>query len=713
MASIVHSVNQSSINERQTVCWSVDDRLAVSADRDIIIMKLDVFGGQSSFKGSEVSVKVQYSVADLAPTPDPWAQLRQHVQGASPGVQREVKQRWTYSQVGKEPVASCWTSLQWSPLGLAPNNRTVLAGVTSDHRLILMGLCASGQQWVQLADLGNHLLQQQEVGQGEATPESAQQSRLSRERCDAILTSTSSNMAGLAAVQVQWSQVMEGGGGRCALLFVAMKNGDIITCRISLPCVNIDSCVVVDRRTALTDSTVCSLAWTPVSGDVNTGVLGVGYTDGRVEALCYSLDPGSHLDASPYHSSLLLHTSDHLPVSALAWLTPTQGSLTLLGSKEQTTLAQMLTVGCHSNKWAGEEERGQRWRMELGPCCQVALGNSMAAFGIAVVGDTVVMTADDHVYHLAVNTSTTEVGVRRVGETVFQHDHGDWGCVSLALSPNGALVVALFRPLFAFNHLHEDFRCPVKVHIHPVNADWDSLASLTSSAIVNDMSPALTDIMQLACHTLHREPITVETVTMVIDRLKSSPYSDCPVGWKVARYVLLVLKRLCEKKELNEQTDRVGSALQQVTEVLLCHQVRHMCQVLGQSTVKSSDVLPLHMMLHWIKWSEQRSEVIGSELISQLSAVVGGSQPEVCLLCDGDLDLKDGVTATCDNKHLFGLCCHTLAVCTAVAYQCCMTCGALALSVHTLKGIPGVAGWYNRCSLCQSFLYSTSTSIRF
>ena len=39
---------------------------------------------------------------------------------------------------------------------------------------------------------------------------------------------------------------------------------------------------------------------------------------------------------------------------------------------------------------------------------------------------------------------------------------------------------------------------------------------------------------------------------------------------------------------------------------------------------------------------------------------------------------------------LTGLCCHTMSVCDKVPYQCCSTCGALALSAKQLKGNPAL-----------------------
>ncbi|KAL8615424.1 hypothetical protein ACOMHN_036244 [Nucella lapillus] len=118
-------------------------------------------------------------------------------------------------------------------------------------------------------------------------------------------------------------------------------------------------------------------------------------------------------------------------------------------------------------------------------------------------------------------------------------------------------------------------------------------------------------------------------------------------------------------------------------------------------------------MLTWVQQSGQRSEVIGSELVGQLRSFVGEPQTETCVLCDSAMDLTNGTAAMCINNHKFGVCCHTLAVCQNLTYQCCVTCGAISLSAKILKWLPWVGDDFNRCSLCQSFLYSVNSSIRF
>ncbi|KAL8615423.1 hypothetical protein ACOMHN_036243 [Nucella lapillus] len=729
--------------EGQNVSWSLDDRLAVSSDKDIIIMKLDVFHGGVPFTGTEVKTQAVFSTTSLTDRPNNlWPNLRHHLRNATRDVKRELRQRWTYGGLTRQQSPPCWTSLAWSPPGLAPYNRTVLAGVTSDHRLTISGLSTSGKPWVQLADLGDQLIFQYQQEQSSHEQEGKEEREEEREveeeekedregsvymkRCGAAAMAAFIDMTGLAPVDVMWPHVMNGGcrfvnssgdtvfiivtetsdvwcvadvmwshvmegekaQGRCVLLFAAMKNGDIVTWNISLPCVGIESCCLVDRQRTSFEGTVCSLAWTAVPTMTGAGrgqeemknmsidgivcslawtavptmtgagrgqeemknmsidgiVCSLAWTavptmtgasrgqekmknmsiDGTVCSLAWtavptmtgagrgagrgqeemknmsidgtvcslaccahhdrsSVDPSGPVDASPHLFTHSLHPEpDHLPVSALAWVTDAQDRLIVLSCKKDTLCAQLVSVNRHGNGDCGEGEGSGGWRMEMGACCRVAMGNGQEEAKLAVAGDTVVLASGTHIYHLAVRASSpTEVGVECVGEVVLQHRLEDpWACVSLALSPNTALVMALCRPWFAYNHLNDNFRCPIKAHISPLTAGWASLARLMSPLIASKMSTTLTDILQLACHTLLQGPVTKDTVTMAMLRLKSSPFSDNHVGWRVSRYLLSVLKSVCEELQLTDQVAMVMSAQQELTDRLLCHQISRVCGAL-------------------------------------------------------------------------------------------------------------------------------------
>ncbi|KAK7109948.1 uncharacterized protein [Littorina saxatilis] len=709
---------------RQSLSWSHDDRIAISADKEIMILSLDA---SPSIKCEfRVSAKVKLSTAELTDKREtPWTTLEDDV---LPFAKREKRsaflKKWTYSALAfEEQVTQTWNRLSWSPAGV--NDRSVLAALTTDHHISIFGQSSSNSKWTQLADLGDHLLKHH--FQDFQSEEKQQKTK------EEYLAVVCNQMLSIAAVELAWSSVFEGlqsegGTANFVLLFVGMRNGDVVSWKISLPMEGVESCTVVGRQSSHKESSVLSLAWTTLPENKNSGLLAVGYADGQVECQWYHHDPAAPADQSLHRCTQVIQGQvDWMPVSALTWTTHPQLGLTLLCTKEQITWTY--TISPHScspaldtdctmmkEEPSGEDRISDGGRIEVTGSSQTRLGNWLPASGLQTVGDTVVMASEDGSVALLLVTGSRQDPVVKIKRKLeFQLEETGMGCISVSLSPNTAMCTALFRPNFAVNHLSVRFRIPIHAHICLVHTpDWTTLEQMLAPDKVGELTASRIDILEFARRILCNEAISEETIESLTQRLLASPYADTVFGRMVTRHLLSTLCSMCIKHKLTAQVPAVEVSQHKMTDILLCQQIRSIWNIIHSQvlSVDDKDLSVLNTMLNWVRGSNERAELVGSEVMNRLTSAISEPKPDTCVLCDGEMSFSGSAVVTCPNSHSFGLCCHTLSVCNTVRYQCCTTCGVLALLPKQLKGHKWLPGNPIMCTLCNSFMYNTTTGLR-
>ncbi|XP_025094758.1 uncharacterized protein LOC112564274 isoform X2 [Pomacea canaliculata] len=674
---------------RQNVSWSKDNKIAVNVDKELYILKLDCSPQQTN-TGFNMRVAQTFSAANLGEKHIPWKNLEDILKNADKTTRNAFLADWTFSKLGSgSGLSPAWGPCCWSPDNVGPNHRSILAALTLDHQIHLFGQPGSLKK---LADLSNQLSSSvaDEFNVTLATISSP----------SSYVLKVQEQMASIAAVELTWSSILQGDGdaeNKFLLLFVGMKNGDVVIWKLQLPVLGLQDCSILSRHSLHNLSAVTSLTWTDVPQRKHFGILGVGYEDGCVYLLPLQWEADSLRSQTFLTGSTVIESeADNMSVSCMTWMQCDETGPVLLYAKEHVLNSHCLSFPDNNIP-----------DVLLTKSTSVCLGNSFPITCLECVGSTILMaTQNGSVQLVKVEHREAELHIECERSLPFQHKEAGWICRACTFSPNAALCIALFSPSFSYDPAAQRFKDPTKIHMCCVpTCDMSSVESIVTSE--TDQLRCYSDVLEFSRQVVCGKAFNHELVGDMTRRLMSM--SDTRLGMMVSRHMLTTLQHACQNRPLDmEVLEAVTMAQQNTTESILCNHILNAWLNLSnkrKEDITREDMSTVNTMFKWVQGSADKMERIGLEVIDGLNSVISQaqvSQETGCSICGAEQKYSGSLSAQCTNEHTFGICTKTLAVCQDFVYQYCSLCGALALSVRKLERLDWLPGDPALCTLCSN-----------
>ncbi|XP_052248495.1 uncharacterized protein LOC127856396 isoform X2 [Dreissena polymorpha] len=708
---------RNSISTFHAITWSKDNRIAFCTDNSINCLTLspDVTIANTKPRFVQTLIPSEKEVWDI-----PQYSIDDHIKFIN-HLPREL-----FSEMSADAVMNPFEHFHdsvarrgfkqcvWSPLGMDPLERSILATLSHDHRLCIFSQMDSFIKWQKVAELS--LLRCEGIPPPDSCRETANYEKY-RDWCYSHISTA-----------VDWYDCLVPGSDpvkKCALLASGMYTGRLVLWRIDTPLRDKSGCSIIQEVDSVHTKQVKCMKWAP-----DIGALAVAYVDGRVYLLTFDLRCYDSFTIRP--RTLCIHgDSDLMPVSSMIYLPQKNESYWLLVNKEQYYLLYLL------------QHDGNHGDVKVTYSSHLTLDCGLHSAGVFVLDSNIVVTisVDAAINKILLYTETqgisidadTETQDSKVETVAYQLSTDNKHlCLGACISPNKLMVAYVCRPRPGFDHLADI----TKRRYTYVTLKWIEEANLESPNNVHcidrllDISVSLgeADILERYRQSLFVPDLNV-TLTLLDERARSSRHGDGDSllqselrVLQLKRYNCLVMtnclrnKILAQLSPLDRDKEKLASQ-----EALLSQFTRHAvalhCIQSLQNYVKGNNSNQDHhrvaaLMLQYI---EKHSTLL-SDRLRQETAVLHKSvetranreaQAVKCAICAANLTLTDTFTWQCSGGHTLATCPMTILPCELVDYITCSTCKAAVQHPDVIRSFPWIAGNAYRCSLCEERLAVT------
>ncbi|XP_063843555.1 general transcription factor 3C polypeptide 4-like isoform X1 [Scylla paramamosain] len=503
----------------------------------------------------------------------------------------------------------------WSPQGVGQHGRCVLALLTTNYKVTLVG--RTNRYWGELADLSSQWLKycSHEAWQRVKVPKDAP-----------VHIQYKARMAMLAICRLVWTSVCEEAGGKYCLLIGLTEGGHAVFWRVTSDCTSQEQVHLLSAQE--TNMTQIKSAHWYTAGD-NSGYLTLGNSQGQVKIMCCEF---SHKHILLRDLGYAWESADRMIVNQTE-LCPIEGdqyllllakhNILLVSSISLTT--QHLAVNHTSHTFIGDLEIS----------------------GLLVFDDLNVYAAakDGFVKHVSIkllNDGSTNVEVQ---DAIFHSEGVTYS--DLVASPNKAMVCVFESIRVAYDHLIE--REPTLINIYRVVETARMVDWVLESPLPLHLSADIFESLRISVCKAGRSSLSV----LQVDEIPNQSLQKL----KAHFWLVKISKSVASSNEaLLETLNEVEAKVQ---EAIL---MKWIVDVLEKFAQRKEPFLPsivhsLSLMCDWMK-KDGRQGVKRS--VEPLAKRLEKSKREQCPVCKAPVQLKWLTHGRCGNGHTLPRCCLTL-----------------------------------------------------
>ncbi|XP_050719934.1 uncharacterized protein LOC127000350 isoform X2 [Eriocheir sinensis] len=545
----------------------------------------------------------------------------------------------------------------WSPLGLGQYGRSVLALLTSNFRITLMGRV--NRYWAELADLSQQWHQYCSYQNWERAKVPAH---------TPIDEQFEARMKMLAICRLVWTSPIGGDGKNCCLLIGLSERGDAVFWRVSAACTSIQQVhllCVHDTKMVM----IKSAHWHTTGH--GSGYLTLGNGPGQVKILhCEFSDKHVQMKDLGYawesEDRMIIGQTELCPLGQDQYLLLTAKSNTLVASSLSLS-PNKVTVNHFSHTWVGDLEIS----------------------GFLVFGDmnVYVSVKDGFIKHYKIKLlSDGSASIEDMG-TLFHSEEVTYS--GFVASPNRAMVCVFEAIKVAYDHLIE--REPTQVNIYRVVDTPRMMERLLDSPKPLHLNADLFESLRIS---------VLKAGQTSFDVLHTDEILDQPLQTLKTHFWLVKIARsvASTNEALLETLNNIEVKLQ---ETIL---MKWMIDILKKFCKRKEPFTPslahsLSLMCEWVKKAGKQAVKSLNE-VQPLIKRLEKSKREQCPVCQAAVQLKSLTHGRCSNGHTLPRCCLTLML-TEPAIQC----SRCRVYAHAdAKDVVGEGDY--RCTYCSGSMVS-------
>ncbi|XP_045121573.1 general transcription factor 3C polypeptide 4-like [Portunus trituberculatus] len=322
----------------------------------------------------------------------------------------------------------------WSPQGIGQHGRCVLALLTTNYKVTLVG--RTNRYWGELANLSSQWLKycSDEAWQRVKVPEDSP-----------VHIQYKARMAMLAICKLVWTSMCEGEGGKYCMLIGLTEGGHAVFWHVATGCTSQDQVKLLSVQE--TDMTQIKSAHWHTTGD-NCGYLTLGNSQGQVKILCCEF---SHDHALLRDLGYAWENADRMIVNQTELCPIEDDQYLLLSAKHNILLVLSISLTTH--------------HLAVNHTSHTFIGD-LEISGLLVFDDFNVYAAakDGFVKHVSIkvlNDGSTNIEPH---DAIFHSEGVTYS--DLVASPNKAMVCVFESIRVAYDHLIE--REPTLINIYRV-----------------------------------------------------------------------------------------------------------------------------------------------------------------------------------------------------------------------------------------------------
>ncbi|XP_066982847.1 general transcription factor 3C polypeptide 4 isoform X3 [Macrobrachium rosenbergii] len=516
---------------------------------------------------------------------------------------------------GGDPSHRGYWKGSWSPYGVGVNGRCLLALVTYDHRVIIMG--REGHKWVTVVDIS--ALWYKEVAKDSwkmvALPHGAPVHEIHTAR-----------MRMLGVSEIQWAPIVSEGKKRFCMLMMVTISGHVVFWKIPVELINaaeVHLSKIEETKMKITSA----IHW--LSNENKSGYLVLGGNNGQVKIfyvefaeelvfrdLGYAFDSDDRVRVNHLH---MIYLEDMLYMLLLA--------------KQSILVAVTLNL-CDSALTARNVSHCHLGRLPISG--MICLQNRNVFLSMK----------DGYIRHayLDYDNGVTKIELK---DTPFKSDGVSY--TGLSASPNGTLWAILESVSVAYDHLV--VREPSQISIYQIGSGDKIFQYLQKSRVPLHFEADLLESLRLYYCKTGEASLQLMTPEEI----------DSHTEGQVKLHYWLV--RMCRSIRVSDDNsiypmDAIEAAIgRHIIEVWIITTIKRF--ITEDWSSKPSLSLSLSLMCQWITANgKEKDKTFAQKLAKKLT----GDMNEHCPICMENIPLKLLTSGTCENGHTLPRCCRTLLV---------------------------------------------------
>ncbi|KAG0710930.1 General transcription factor 3C polypeptide 4 [Chionoecetes opilio] len=503
----------------------------------------------------------------------------------------------------------------WSPQGLGKHGRCVLALLTTNYRVSLVG--RSNRHWGELADLSFQWLQycSHKAWERVKVPEDAP-----------VHIQYKARMAMLAISRIVWTSLCEGKAGKYCLLIGLTEGGHAVFWRVASVCTSEqDAHLLGVQETDLTQ--IKSAHWHTLTN--GSGYLTLGNSQGQVKILYCEF---SHKHVLLRDLGYAWDSLDRMIVNQTELCCLEGERYLLLVAKHNALLACCLTLTTD--------------HLAVTHTAHTSVGD-LEISGLLVFVDMNVYVAskDGFVKHLFIkllNDGSTSIDQQ---DTILHSEGVTYS--DFVASPNKAIICVFESIRVAYDHLIE--REPTLINIYRV-ADTQKIVDwVLQSPLSLHLSADIYESLRISvCKTGRCSFDVIQTEEIPNQSLQKLKAHFWLV--KISKNVASTNDALLET--LNEVEEKVQEAIL----------VKWIADVLKKFCRRKEPFTPslAHSLSIMCDWMKKDGTQDAKSIVEPLAKRLEKSKREQCPVCKAPVQLKSLTHGQCANGHTLPRCCLTL-----------------------------------------------------